>query len=175
MLITLFWFLQNSSARSSLIQFHVFTYNQDSFRPFKMAKRNTSLLKKKKKYKDMNFAFTKVIFQSSEKKNSDRIFSLAWNIVYWLRKSHCFQIFFWEGGEWKIRSFLSQNDDGNMIFIVYWRVLVLDFSGMRNTVSFWDKKLMKRWYLLITKKFMFWTTEKFLFWAFRWWRILPFF
>ena len=55
--------------------------------------------KKKKKYKDMNFAFMKVIFQSSKKKkNSDRIFSLAWNIVYVLLKSHCFQFF--EGGKY---------------------------------------------------------------------------
>ena len=43
MLITLFWFLQNLGARSSLIQFHVFTCNQNGFRPFKMVKRNTFL------------------------------------------------------------------------------------------------------------------------------------
>ena len=51
---------------------------------------------------------------------------------------------------WKILSFLSQKNDGN-ICIDYWKVLVLDFSGMGNTVFFWDKKLMKRWYLLIMK------------------------
>ena len=134
MLITLFWFLQNSSAKSSLIQFHVLTCNHDGFRPFKMAKRNTFLWKKKKNIKIMNFAFIKVIFQSSkEKKNSDRIFSLAWNIVYWLLKSHCFQFFgdgkyglfwakkimeiwyllitenflFWTFQEWEIRSFFE--------------------------------------------------------------------
>ena len=56
---------------------------------------------------------------------------------------------------WKIRSFLSQKDDGNMIFIDYWKVLVLDFSGMENTVFLWDKKLMKRWNLLITELFLF--------------------
>ena len=61
--------------------------------------------------------------------------------------------------------FLSQKIDGN-IFADYWKVLVLTFSGMGNTVSFWAKKLMERWYLLITEKVLFWT--------FRWWEIRSF-
>ena len=54
-----------------------------------------------------------------------------------------------------------------MIFTNYWKVLVLDFLEMGNTVFFWAKKLMERWYLLITEKFLFWT-----FWR---WEIPSFF
>ena len=54
-----------------------------------------------------------------------------------------------------------------MIFTDYWKVLVLIFSGMGNRVFSWAKKLMERWYLLITEKFLFWT--------FRWWEIRSFF
>ena len=69
---------------------------------------------------------------------------------------------------------------------------------MKNAVFFWAKKMMERWYLLITEKSLFWTfrwweiwpffesrswwkrwylliTEKFLFWTFRWWEIRSFF
>ena len=54
-----------------------------------------------------------------------------------------------------------------MIFTDYWKGLVLNFSVMGNTVFFWVKKLMERWYLLVTEKFLFWT--------FRWWEIRSFF
>ena len=63
--------------------------------------------------------------------------------------------------------FLSQKVDGNMIFTNYWKVLVLIFSRMGNTVFFSAKKLMERWYLLITEKLFFWT--------FRGWQIRSFF
>ena len=63
--------------------------------------------------------------------------------------------------------FLSQKVDGKMIFTDYWKVLVLIFSGMGNTVFSWAKKLTEIWYLLITGKFLFWT--------FRWWEIRSFF
>ena len=63
--------------------------------------------------------------------------------IYWLRKSSCF------------------------VFTGYWKILVLNFSVIRNTVFFWVKKLMERWYLLVTEKFLFWT-----FW---WWEIRSFF
>ena len=126
-------------------------------------------------------------------KNNEVIFSLAWNIiffdnfksscfeifgnkehgifepkswwkyVYWLLKSSCFNLF----GNGKYGLFLSQKVDGNMIFTDYWKVLVLNFSVMGNTVFFWAKKLMERWYLLVTEKFLFWT--------FRWWEIRSFF
>ena len=37
--------------------------------------------------------------------------------------------------------FLSQKVDGNMIFTDYWKVLVLTFSEMGNTIFSWAKKL----------------------------------
>ena len=79
--------------------------------------------------------------------------------VYWLLKASCLEIF----GDGKYSLFSSQKVDGNMIFINYRKVLVLNFSEMGNKVFFWVKKLTERWYLLIT--------EKFLFWSFRWWEI----
>ena len=63
--------------------------------------------------------------------------------------------------------FLSQKVDGNMIFTDYWKVIVLTFSEMGNTVFSWAKNLTEIWYLLITGKFLFWT--------FRWWEIRSFF
>ena len=51
--------------------------------------------------------------------------------------------------------FLSQKVDGNMIFTDYWKVLVLIFSEMGNTVFSWAKHLIERWYLLITEKLLF--------------------
>ena len=95
-------------------------------------------------------------------KNNEVIFSLAWNIIffdnfksscfeifgdkerdifepkswwkyiYWLLKSSCFNFF----GNGKYDLFLSQKIDGNMIFTDYWKVLVLNFSVMGNTVFF---------------------------------------
>ena len=56
--------------------------------------------------------------------------------------------------------FSSQKVDGNMISIDYWKVLVLNFSEMDNTVFFWAKTLMERWYLLITENFLFWTFRR---------------
>ena len=106
--------------------------------------------------------------------------------VYWLLKSSCFEIFedgkydlfssqkvngnmifitekflFWTFQRWEIRSFLDKNVVGKMVFIDYWKVLVLNFSEMGNAAFSRAKKLMERWYLLITEKFLFWT--------FRWW------
>ena len=62
-----------------------------------------------------------------------------------------------------------------LIFIDYWKVLDLDFSGMGNTVFFWDKKLIKRWCLLITDMVLFWAfrgrkTRSF-FEAKSWWKV----
>ena len=58
------------------------------------------------------------------------------------------KFYFWTFQRLKIRSFVSQKVDGNMIFTNYWKVLLLNFSKMGNTVFFWAKKLMERWYLL---------------------------
>ena len=122
------------------------------------------------------------LYFSPQKKNNDRIFSFAWNIVYWLLKRHCFEFFgggkyglfwakklmeiwyllitekflFWTFREWEIRSFLRQKVSEKIIFTDYWNVLVLNFSGMENMVSFWGKKLMERWYILVNEKFLFW-------------------
>ena len=46
--------------------------------------------------------------------------------------------------------FLMQKVDGKMIFTGYWKFLVFNFSVMKNTVIFEDKKLMEGRYLLIT-------------------------
>ena len=64
----------------------------------------------------------------------------TWYLLF--HEKFLFWIFWW----WKIRSFFSQNVDGKMIFTDYWKVLVLNFLVMGNTVSFWIKKLMERWY-----------------------------
>ena len=104
----------------------------------------------------------KVILQSSKKENNDRIFSLAWNIVYWLLKSHCFEllvgventVFFEPKSWWK--------------YDIYWllKSSCFELSGDGKYDLFWGKKLMERWYLQVT--------EKFLFWAFPWWKMRSF-
>ena len=96
-------------------------------------------------------------------KNNEVIFSLAWNMIF----SDNFKVLVLQFFEIKNMVFLSRKVDGNMIFTDYWKVLVLIFLGTGNMVFFWAKKLMERWYLLITEKFLFWT--------FRWWEIRPFF
>ena len=126
-------------------------------------------------------------------KNNEVIFSLAWNIIF----SDNWKVLVLKFLEMKNMVFLSQKVDGNMIFTDYWKVLVLIFSEMGNTVFswaqnwlkddiywllkrscfelfghgkyglFWVKKLMERWYLLVTEKFVFWT-----FW---WWETQSFF
>ena len=63
--------------------------------------------------------------------------------------------------------FLSQKIDENLIFTDYWKVLVLIFSEMGNTIFFCAKKWMERLYLLITEKVLYRT-----FW---WWEIRSFF
>ena len=74
---------------------------------------------------------------------------------------------FWSFRKWEIRSFLDPKswlkDD------IYWllKSLFLNLPVMENTVLFWVKKLMKRWYLLVI--------EKFLFWVFQWWKMRSFF
>ena len=91
------------------------------------------------------------------------IFSLAWNIIF----TDNLKVLVLKFLEMKNMVFLSQKVDGNMIFTDYWKVLVLIFSEMGNTVFSWAKKLIERWYLLITEKVLFWT--------FRWWEIRSFF
>ena len=52
-------------------------------------------------------------------------------------------LLFWIFRGWKIRHFLKQKVDGKMIFTGYWKVLVLSFSVMRNTVFFEAKSWYK--------------------------------
>ena len=96
-------------------------------------------------------------------KNNEVIFSLAWNIIF----TDNLKVLVLKFLEMKNMVFLSQKVDGNMIFTDYWKVLVLIFLGTGNMVFFWAKKLMERWYLLITEKVLFWT--------FQWWKIRSFF
>ena len=62
---------------------------------------------------------------------------------------------------------MSQKVDWKMISTDYWKVPVLNFSVIGNTVFFSVNKLTKRWYLLVTDKLLFLT-----FW---WWEIQSFF
>ena len=64
---------------------------------------------------------------------------------------------FWTFWWWEICFFKSKGWWKIMIFSDYWKVLVLNFLEVVNTVFFRVKKLMKRWYLLVTRKFLFWT------------------
>ena len=57
--------------------------------------------------------------------------------IYWLLKSSCFNLF----GNGKYGLFLSQKVDGNMIFTDYWKVLVLNFSVIGNTVFFLSQEV----------------------------------
>ena len=55
----------------------------------------------------------------------------------------------------------------NTMFSDYWKGSVLNFSEMEIR-SFLAKKLMERWYLMITGKFLFWTFRRLkygLFWS----------
>ena len=67
----------------------------------------------RKKKLARRFKKWKLYYSAKKKTKNDRIFSLAWNIVCWLLMSRCFEFFRWQ----KIRSFLRQKVDGNMILI----------------------------------------------------------
>ena len=59
--------------------------------------------------------------------------------IHWLLKSSYFELFRDE----RYRIFLNQKVDGKMMFTDYWKVLVLNFSEMGNTVFFERKNLWK--------------------------------
>ena len=96
-------------------------------------------------------------------KNNEVIFFLAWNIIF----SYNWKVLVFKFLEMKNMVSLSQKVDENMIFTDYRKVLVLIFLEIGNTVFSWAKKLIERWYLLVTEKALFWT--------FRWWEIRSFF
>ena len=103
----------------------------------------------------------KMIFQFSKK--TIKSFFLYHGIpLLLITKKFLFSIFW----RWKVRPFLSQKVDGNMIVTNCWQFLAFNFSEMGKPV-FWAKTFMGRWYLLIT--------EKVLFWNFGWWEISSFF
>ena len=135
------------------------------------------------------------MFQSSKKKSknkNNRIVSLARNIVYWLLSGPCFEFFgdgkyglfwdkklmeiwyllvtekflFWTFPGWEIRSFFEAKSwwKGGAWWLLkssYFELFADEKHGL-----FWGKKLMGRWYLLVT--------EKLLFWVFRWWELRSF-
>ena len=77
-----------------------------------------------------------MIFQFSKRQKDSILFGMEYH-DNWLLKSSCFQFF----GDGKYSLFLSQNVDGNMIFTDHWKVLVLNFSEMGNTVIFLSQKV----------------------------------
>ena len=102
---------------------------------------------------------------------------LFWSFRWWEMRSYFQSRSWWEGWYllinekllfwtfrwWEIRSFFESRcwlkDD------IYWLLgssyFELFVDGKYSLV--WVKKLMGRWYLLVTEKFLFWT--------FRWWEI----
>ena len=127
---------------------------------------------------------TKTAKKTTKQIKNGRIFSLAWSIVNCLLKSHCLEFFkgekyghfwaktlmqiwyllitkkslFWTFQEWEIRSFLRQTVER----LFYWspKCSCFELFGDRKYGLSWGKKLMERWYLLVT--------ETFLLWAFPW-------
>ena len=80
-------------------------------------------------------------------------------MVYWLRKSPCFEFF----GYGKYGLFWAKKLVEIWYLLITETFLLWTFRGVGNTVFLWDKNLMEIWYLRIT--------EKFLFWNFLWWEI----
>ena len=97
-------------------------------------------------------------------KNNEVIFSLAWNIIFFDNfKSSCFEIFGdKEHGIFEPKSWWKYD--------IYWLLKSSCFELFGDGKYggfFWVKKLMERWYLLVTENFLFWT--------FRWWEMRFFF
>ena len=53
------------------------------------------------------------------------------------------KFFFWNFWGWKMWCFVTQKVDGKVIFADYWKVLVLKFSVMGNTVFFKSRSWWK--------------------------------
>ena len=101
----------------------------------------------------------------------DEKYSILWakklmEIWYLLVKGFCFDLF----GNGKYGLFLCQKDGGKMIFTDYWNF----FFGDGKYGLFWVKKLIERWYLLVTEKFFFrtfqWGEIRYFFQSKRWWK-----
>ena len=106
--------------------------------------------------------------------------------IYWLLKSSYFELF----RDGKYVPCLTQKVDGKVVFTDHWKVLVLRFLEMRNTLTFerkswwkddiywllksscvevfgdwkyrlfWAKMLLEKWYLLINEKLFSWTFRR---------------
>ena len=76
----------------------------------------------------------KTIFQSSKEKKQKQRQDIFFGMEHRLLVAK--EPLFWIFWGLKIRSFLSQKVDETITFIDYWKVLVLNFLGMGNTVFF---------------------------------------
>ena len=72
----------------------------------------------------------------SHKKNKKTI---RWTSCLLIAK----KFFFWNFWGWKMWYFVTQKVDGKMIFTNYWKVFVLKFSVMGNTVFFKSRSWWK--------------------------------
>ena len=121
-----------------------------------------------KKLMEIYLLITEKFLSWSFYRMGNTVFSWAKKLIErWyllITEKFCFELF----GDGKYGLFLSQENNGRIIFTGYWEGLVLSFFlVMGNTVFFSAKKLMERWYVLVNVKFLFWTS--------RWWEIRPFF
>ena len=73
--------------------------------------------------------------------------------IYWLLKRSCFKLF--DDGKYGL--FLSQEVDGKDG--IYWllKSSCFELFGGGKYDFFSVKKLIERWYLLVTEKFLYWT------------------
>ena len=89
--------------------------------------------------------------KNKQTNKSGIIFSLSWNIVYWLLKSSCFKFF----GDEKYGLF-----EPNVWwkYDIYWLLKSSCFEpfGDGKYALFSGKMLMERLYIMFTEKFLFW-------------------
>ena len=103
----------------------------------------------------MNFLMMKNMVFFSQKIDGNMIFTDCWKVLILIFSGIGNIVFFEPKSWWK--------DD------IYWlleRSCFDFFQYWKMQSFFWVKKLMERWYLLVTEKFLFWT--------FRWWEIQSF-
>ena len=106
-----------------------------------------------------NESYVTVLKKQQQKNNkNDRIFSLAWNIVYWLLKSHCFEFF---GGR-KYSLFWAKKLMEKWHLLITEKFLFWTFPEW-EIWSFFETKVREKMVLLITKMLLFW--------IFRGWKI----
>ena len=114
-----------------------------------MHKRKVHIKKKERVYEFFGlrkswyygFSLESSVFKFSEMENT--VFSRAKKLmeVWYLLIAE--KLLFWTFQRWEIRSFLSQKVDGKIIFTDYWKVLILNFTEIGNTVFFEPKSWWK--------------------------------